>query len=322
MSPFSGTGAVNASASKKWVIGGVSLSLGLHSLLAISYFWTPNLPVVAAPPAAPIPVTIAAPFATNSDSQLDLKEGEKQMATEQVAGTDKLPDPMPTLEKPTVEEEVETPVEPEIEPEVLQPVVAKSKAVIEKEVVEKKRPPEKKPVVKKETVEKPKPQPKKPKVDPKPELKPEPPKPVVEPKAQVKLGNSAKTVTQEASAPQSIATENKSNQTTAPQMGQLSKQQRQAKLTWQQAVRLQLEQEKRYPKKAKRMRKKGMPWVRFTMDRSGKVISAVLYKGSGTTSLDEEAVNLIYRAQPLMKPPPEVKGERVTLTVPIDFRLN
>ncbi|MEF1229658.1 TonB family protein, partial [Vibrio fortis] len=90
-------------------------------------------------------------------------------------------------------------------------------------------------------------------------------------------------------------------------------------INWQQALHAHLEREKRYPRKAKRMKKKGMPVIKFTMDRQGNVIDVVLVKSSGTLSLDNEAVDLVYRAQPLIKPPTSITGTRLSLTLPINF---
>lgn len=91
--------------------------------------------------------------------------------------------------------------------------------------------------------------------------------------------------------------------------------------TWQGALRAHLERHKRYPSAAQFRRQQGAPTVRFVMDREGKVLSAQLERGCGHSALDEEALALLERAQPLPAPPPEVAGERIEMRVPIQFYL-
>lgn len=91
--------------------------------------------------------------------------------------------------------------------------------------------------------------------------------------------------------------------------------------SWQGALRAHLERHKRYPAAAQFRRQQGAPVVRFVMDREGKVLSAQLERGSGYTALDDEALALLQRAQPLPLPPPEVPGERIEMRVPVQFFL-
>ncbi|HVY34638.1 MAG TPA: TonB family protein [Caulobacteraceae bacterium] len=91
--------------------------------------------------------------------------------------------------------------------------------------------------------------------------------------------------------------------------------------TWQGLVLGQLERFKRYPSDAQFHRQQGVVWLRFTMSRDGKVLSAGVDKGSGYDALDAEALALVKRAQPLPKPPPEVAGDRLELVAPVEFFL-
>jgi protein TonB len=45
-------------------------------------------------------------------------------------------------------------------------------------------------------------------------------------------------------------------------------------------------------------------------------------QGSGFVTLDNEVLELVGRAQPFPAPPPELRGDTVTLTVPVMFRIN
>lgn len=92
-----------------------------------------------------------------------------------------------------------------------------------------------------------------------------------------------------------------------------------AKPTWQGQVLAALNRKKRYPRKAQRSRQQGEPWIRFIMDRDGKVLSVSLERSSGFRVLDDEAVKLPKRAQPLPKPPEEVLGDMIELVVPVEF---
>jgi len=75
----------------------------------------------------------------------------------------------------------------------------------------------------------------------------------------------------------------------------------------------------RYPHEARRMRAEGVVFVAFSMDRQGKVLSASVVESSGVEVLDEEAVALVWRSQPLPRIPEELPETVLNLTVPIEF---
>lgn len=91
------------------------------------------------------------------------------------------------------------------------------------------------------------------------------------------------------------------------------------KPTWEGLVLGALNKVKRYPRDAHFARQQGVPYIRFVMDREGKVISARLERSSGYRSLDQEALSLPKRAQPLPKPPADMKGDTIELVVPVEF---
>ena len=82
-----------------------------------------------------------------------------------------------------------------------------------------------------------------------------------------------------------------------------------------------LERNKRYPDSAVSRLEQGVVKVFFSLDRKGSLIESRVQSSSGVTALDEEALALLRRAQPLPPPPRELAGERVDLTVPIRFNL-
>lgn len=90
---------------------------------------------------------------------------------------------------------------------------------------------------------------------------------------------------------------------------------------WEGLVLGALNKVKRYPRIAQQQRQQGVPWIRFVMDRDGKVLSVRLERSSGIRSLDDEAVSLPKRAAPLPRPPDDVKGDTIELVVPVEFFL-
>lgn len=91
---------------------------------------------------------------------------------------------------------------------------------------------------------------------------------------------------------------------------------------WRDALLHTLNNEKRYPYKARRMRQEGVAHLHFIMNRKGDVLSASISHSSGHTILDKETLALIKRAQPLPQPPSTVTGETLQFTVPVEFFLN
>lgn len=89
--------------------------------------------------------------------------------------------------------------------------------------------------------------------------------------------------------------------------------------TWEGMVLGALNKVKRYPREAAFRRQQGVPWIRFTMSRDGRVQSVRLERSSGTRTLDDEALSLPKRASPLPKPPDDVTGESIELVVPVEF---
>ncbi len=82
-----------------------------------------------------------------------------------------------------------------------------------------------------------------------------------------------------------------------------------------------LQQAKGYPQDARSRGDQGVALVTFTIDRNGRVLSAALARSSRSATLDEEAVAMIHRADPLPAMPAEMQGSSATLTVPANFTL-
>jgi protein TonB len=82
-----------------------------------------------------------------------------------------------------------------------------------------------------------------------------------------------------------------------------------------------LQRAKRYPDAARERDEQGVATVTFTMDRNGHVLSASLVHSSGSPALDEEAVAMVHRADPLPPMPAELAGNTVKFTLPVTFSL-
>jgi len=95
----------------------------------------------------------------------------------------------------------------------------------------------------------------------------------------------------------------------------------QAAASWRGLLIRRLQAAKRYPERARSRGDQGVALATFTMDRAGRVVSASLARSSGSVLLDEEAVAMIHRAEPLPPPPPELAGGSLTFTVPVSFAL-
>ncbi len=91
--------------------------------------------------------------------------------------------------------------------------------------------------------------------------------------------------------------------------------------TWRTLLLGHLERLKRYPADARWRRQQGTVYLRFTMDRQGRVLRAAIERSSGAEPLDNEVLGLITRAQPLPVPPDEIQGDTIELIVPVQFYL-
>jgi protein TonB len=89
--------------------------------------------------------------------------------------------------------------------------------------------------------------------------------------------------------------------------------------TWKGILLKHLERHKRYPHEAQRSRHEGITYIRFTMSRDGRVLSARVERAAGIASLDQEGLDLLQRAQPLPPLPADQPGESLELIVPIQF---
>jgi protein TonB len=79
-----------------------------------------------------------------------------------------------------------------------------------------------------------------------------------------------------------------------------------AKVSWQSQLLNHLARYKRYPNEARRRGIQGTSQVRFSLDRSGKVLHVELANSSGNAALDRATQAMIRRASPVPAPPAEM----------------
>lgn len=88
---------------------------------------------------------------------------------------------------------------------------------------------------------------------------------------------------------------------------------------WDSRLGAWIKRHTRYPSSAKARRVEGRPYVAFTVDSSGRVLSARLSRSSGDADLDRAALAVLQGAT-VTKPPPEL-GSRLSRTAPFVFSL-
>lgn len=89
--------------------------------------------------------------------------------------------------------------------------------------------------------------------------------------------------------------------------------------TWQGILLGHLEQHRRYPRQAERMRQEGTAHVRFSVDQRGHVANARIERSSGNALLDEATLATVLRASPVPPPPIELAPYPVEVMVPVEF---
>jgi protein TonB len=124
----------------------------------------------------------------------------------------------------------------------------------------------------------------------------------------------------QAAAPPPIEAAAEAPKPAAPLQGN-SRKPNAAQVSWQKSLHLHLSRHKRYPGEARSKRVEGVVTVGFKMDRTGKVLSSYIIKGSGSALLDEEALEVLQRASPLPSPPDDYPTEALSMSLPIKFNI-
>jgi protein TonB len=88
---------------------------------------------------------------------------------------------------------------------------------------------------------------------------------------------------------------------------------------WKSALVAQIARHKRYPEAARARGDHGVAQVAFSVDRHGGLHEARIVRTSGSALLDRDALAWLQRSQPLPPPPPEIRGARISVTVPLSY---
>jgi len=90
--------------------------------------------------------------------------------------------------------------------------------------------------------------------------------------------------------------------------------------SWQASVFGWLASRKTYPEEARRQGEEGRVAIRFTIDRSGRVLDAAIVSASGSQHLDEAALALLRQAS-LPPFPATMAQARITITTTMRYSL-
>ena len=245
----------------------------------------PDLATIAVEPPAAIMIEMAPLPVAPEAPGLDVAPGPEQEMSESSTPADKSAQPVEKVEPDPVPQEPvpESELESDIKPEDL-PQIDNAEAVLDVGA--------KKPTAEPDKVEEAKP--------PEKLEKPERSKP------QDQSKKAAKTTTAPKPLPAPRAKAN-----AAPSSGMSSSM---SVATWRGMVVAHMNRHKRYPGGGG-----GTSSVAFTIDRSGRVLSARLIRSSGSAALDQEAVSLARRASPVPAPPANMARASLVLTVPVRF---
>lgn len=166
-------------------------------------------------------------------------------------------------------------------------------------------------------IEAPKPRIEIPKPKPRPTPpRPQPPKPIPPRPQEVQEPVETSTESTEA-APTARPAETTSAPTQAPVSGPSE-----AEVSWQSRLLAHLARYRQYPHAAQRLNQEGTTRLRFEVDRNGRVLSFEVVGSSGHRALDRATQQMIRRAQPLPKPPPELlRNGSVEVVAPIIYSL-
>ncbi len=86
-------------------------------------------------------------------------------------------------------------------------------------------------------------------------------------------------------------------------------------------IRARLEAAKVYPAEARRRGREGTVLLRFTLDRSGRLLDWAIAAGSGEAALDEAAGDMAVRAAPFPSFPADFTRSHLAMVVPVHFSL-
>ncbi|WP_027169853.1 energy transducer TonB [Mesorhizobium sp. WSM3224] len=119
--------------------------------------------------------------------------------------------------------------------------------------------------------------------------------------------------------PKTVTTASIDSKAAAPQSSAAAPRSSVSPSRWNSSLAAWIRRHTRYPSAARSRRAEGTPSVTFTVDTSGRVVSARLARSSGDGDLDRAALGALQGAS--VPAPPAELGARVTRTAPFVFSL-
>jgi periplasmic protein TonB len=274
-------GAEDFTGLRRWAISGALVVLAHGGIAAAMVTW--REPIDPIEPAAAIVIHLAPLPVAPAVERPELPPGPEQVMQEA----------SPNKPAERVEDEIEETIEQKVE--------AKTEEKVEERIAAK--------PLQESSPEVP------PAPDPEVAVAPAPPPEVKQQAARPQAPSPPVPVT---SAPQ-VEAEEKAATPAAPAQGPPNPMNSPAVQIWQKEVFALLKRNLRYPPKAAARGQTGVAHLSFTLDRQGRVVDSRIVRSAGIAELDQEALALLRRAQPLPVPPPELPDERVTVNAPIRF---
>jgi protein TonB len=90
---------------------------------------------------------------------------------------------------------------------------------------------------------------------------------------------------------------------------------------WQSLLFAHIERFKRYPDRARSRGNQGSAKVEFTINHEGRLLSSRIVQSSGSTTLDDETLAMLARAQPLPLPPNQISDADLTIVFQMNFNI-
>jgi protein TonB len=90
---------------------------------------------------------------------------------------------------------------------------------------------------------------------------------------------------------------------------------------WESLLVAHIERFKRYPLEARERGQQGIVRVAYAVDRDGWVRSSRIVQSSGSADLDQEALAMLARAQPVPRPPDRIPTRELSFLVPVKFTI-
>lgn len=279
------------------------------------WLWRAPSPALDSAPAAAMVVELA-PLATSPATPTELPPGPESQASQaaRAAPPEPRPEPQPEPKPEPATSPAPAPTAP-AEPEVALPEAEPQRG--QKELQPKQKELQRRQKELQPEPKEPQPEQQAPQPDPTPE--PPPTEQAAESPSPEKASRNAAAST--ASAPPDAARQ--SERAAAPRQGvQRPRADLNQVPSWRDTLLRRLNEAKRYPSRARRLRQEGVGYLRFEMDMEGRVLASGIARSSGYPLLDEETLALLRRAAPLPRPPKELAGQRLEFVVPVEFFLS